>query len=48
MAFNLQRTARMASKSDAQLLIIWKAKSLSSAAAAYELKRRGVPLSKRE
>ena len=48
MTINEKRTARMAVKSVAELVSIYLAKSLSSAAAAYELRRRGCTLPKRE
>lgn len=48
MAINQTRTARMATKSVAELHLIYKGGSLASAAAAYELKRRGLVLPKHE
>lgn len=42
MAHNIQRTERMKSKTVAQLREMVKAKTLASAAAAYELRRRGL------
>lgn len=48
MAHNTQRAARMVAKSTAQLVALYTAKTLSSAAAAHELKARGVALPVRE
>lgn len=48
MAFNSKRTARMATKSVAELLRIYEAKTLASAAAGHELARRGVQLPRRD
>jgi hypothetical protein len=44
MAHNTKRTARMQQRSVAALVEIYRAGTLSSAAAAHELARRGVPL----
>ncbi len=41
MAINEKRTARMARKSSPELVAFVKAKTLSSAAALYQLKKRG-------
>lgn len=38
--YNLARTAKMREKTDGQLKVFVEAKTLSSAAAAYELTRR--------
>lgn len=41
MAYNKKRTARMESRSDADLVRFVHARTLSSAAALYQLKKRG-------
>lgn len=48
MAHNLHRAERFRSLSVAELSRIYSAKTLASAAAAYELRRRGVALPRRE
>lgn len=47
MAHNAQRTAKMQTRTTAQLIALYKAMTLSSAAAGFELQQRGVPLPKR-
>ncbi len=47
MSHNTKRAAAMQQKSNQELLDIWMAMSLSSAAAAYVLKQRGIPLIRR-
>jgi hypothetical protein len=44
MAYNAKRTTRMQQRSVADLVRFYESKTLSSAAAAYELVRRGVAL----
>jgi hypothetical protein len=44
MAHNAKRIARMQQHSVSELVRIYESGTLSSAAAAYELARRGVPL----
>jgi hypothetical protein len=39
-----KRATKMATKSTKELLDFWMAKSLSSEAAAFELRKRGVPV----
>lgn len=42
MTYNYERTAKMQRKSVAELQAFYQAATLSSAAAAYELRKRGV------
>lgn len=44
MAHNVTRSARMQQKSAAQLLAIYMAGTLSSAAAEFQLRNRGIQL----
>lgn len=48
MVHNVTRAERFQSLSVAELCRIYAAKTLASAAAAYELRRRGVSLPRRE
>ena len=47
MAHNTNRAAKMKARTTAQLVAIYTAMTLSSAAAAFELTQRGVALPKR-
>jgi hypothetical protein len=48
MAHNTTRAERLQGLSVATLIALYKAKTLSSAAAAFELRRRGLALPQRE
>jgi hypothetical protein len=48
MPYNAERALRMRQRTVAELIQFYKAKTLSSAAAAHELTRRGVALPIRE